>query len=429
MKPFFLILLNLFLILPGITFAETTTPTVSASTSPSATPSSQSSKGIGSIKASDSTGGLVTDATPPRYIPAPLPKDSSRNLSFDILSTYKSDVLGSNLFSIGDLFASRKLDEYSVTTDFQVRFEKNLSVSDSADQVDLRLAKITYLEPWLQFSIGRFDLFPVLTPMQFFGAYSDMGIHRVDGVMVVLPLTLNFGIENYESLNAPPLALTAFYTPSLLEASNVQLDTQQSLLITQLRARFKIMDTNTTWRLNYTWSGTDYFTDSTLNGGSSGSLAVEAALDTDVSVYGEFGVQNINYFSNTDVVGFGAKIHGIYTWGPLSLDDITLEGQLPLENDPANIFSGGNNFAPNLATNSQLSWFGSLKARLKAVSITFAITNNLDDFTFNRVNSSNSAFPVNGPVGPGRELDHFQIPLQALTGSQPGFLIAVSTDF
>jgi hypothetical protein len=423
-----------------LTFADKTGNLAEKTTTPFASPTPsqiqnqsptpcQSPNRIGTITASGSTGSLATDAQPPHYIPAPLPKDSARNLSFDIFSTYKSDVLGSNLFTIGDLYAKRKLDEYSVTTDFQVRFEKNLSVSDSADQIDFRLAKITYLEPWLQFSVGRFDLFPVLTPMRFFGSYSDMGIHRVDGAMVVLPLTLNFGIENYESYNAPPLAMTFFYTPSLMEASYVQLDTQQSLLIGQLRARFKIMGVDTTWRFNYTWSGTDYFTDSTLNGGSSGSLAAEAALDSDITAYGEFAAQNINYFSNTDVLGLGARFHGIDTWGPLSLDDITLEAQLPLENDPSNIFSGGDNFNTALNANSQFTWFGSLQARIKAVSITFAITNNLDDFTFNRVTTANSAFPVNGPVGPGRELAYSQIPLQALTGSQPGFLIAISTDF
>ena len=207
------------------------------------------------------------------------------------------------------------------------------------------------------------------------------------------------------------------------------LDTQQALLISQLRARFKLFNMDTTWRLNYTWSGTDYITDSTLNGASSGDLAAEAAVGNDISVYGELAAQNINYISNTDVAGLGIKIHGIDTWGPLSLDDINIEGQLPLENDPSNIFSGGNNFNPSQVANSQFSWFGSLKARIKAVSITFAITNNLDDFTFNRVTSLNSSFPITGSFGPGRELEHFQIPLQSLSGSQPAFLIAISTDF
>ena len=370
-----------------------------------------------------------TPTPPPKWIPAPIPKDDARNLSFDIYSTYQDDVSGSRLFSIGDLYARRKLDEYSVTTDFQIRFEKGLSTTDTAQSIDLRMAKITYIEPWMQFSVGRFDIYSVLTPMSFFGAYPDMGIHRVDGAMIVLPLFFNIGIENFKSAQAPPLALTMFYTPSLLEAGDVVLDTEQALLISQIRARFKLMNVQTTWRATFAWSGSDYFSYSTLNGNMAGSIAADAALDTDVSIYGEAAVQNFNYFSNTDVAALGVQIHGIGTWGPFSLDEITAEGQLPMENDPANIFSGGNVFNPTLVQPSTLSWFGSLKARVKAVSITFAITNNLDDFTFNRVTPQNSAFPLNGPVGPGRELEKSQIPLVAVSNTQPGFLISLSTDF
>ena len=265
--------------------------------------------------------------------------------------------------------------------------------------------------------------------MNYFGSYADMGIHRVDGVMLVLPLTFNVGIENYESYKAPPIALTLFYTPSILEASDVVLDTEQALFISQLRARFPIAGVDTNWRLSFSWSGTDYFTYSALSGATGASLAVEAPLDSDVSVYGEFAAQNLNYFTSTDVAGVGAKIHGIGTWGPFSWDDLTAEVQLPFENDPNNIFSGGNSLNPSLATDSMLAWFGSAKVRIKAVSITFAITNSLDDFTFNRVTNTNSSIPFTGQFGPGRELEGSQIPLKALSNTQPGFLISVSTDF
>ena len=425
---FILTLLAIFLSSFGFAFAQQT-PTVSATPEPK----QDSKKKRKTHKASDvaSPTGTPTDTpTPaPKWIPAPMPKDDARNLSFDIYSTYKDDIIGSNLFSIGDLYAKRKLDEYSVTTDFQVRFFKNLSTNDNAQVIDLRIAKITYIEPWLQFSIGRFDIFSVLTPMSFFGAYPDMGIHRVDGAMIVLPINFNIGIQNFQQAQAPPLALTVFYTPSILQAGDVVLDTQQALLITQLRARFKLMNIQTTLRANLAWSGADYFTYSSLNGGMAGSIAVDAALDTDVSIYGEFGDQNINVFGGTDVVAFGAKIQGIGTWGPLSLDNITIEGQQPIETDPQNIFSGANNFYPALSTPGQLSWFGSVKARIKAVSITLAVTNNQDDFTFNRVTKLNSSIPFAGQFGPGRELDRSQIPFQAASYSQPGFLVAISTDF
>ena len=67
----------------------------------------------------------------PHWIPAPQPKADSRNLSFDIYSVYENSASGSDLFSIADLYANRKLDENSTTADLQVRFSKNLSSSDS----------------------------------------------------------------------------------------------------------------------------------------------------------------------------------------------------------------------------------------------------------------------------------------------------------
>ena len=97
------------------------------------------------------TSTIIPSPTPtaaPKWIPAPLPNDEARDVSFDILANYESAAQGSNLFSIADLYARRKLDEYSVTTDLQIRFEKNLSISDSAQVIDLRMAKITYIEPW-----------------------------------------------------------------------------------------------------------------------------------------------------------------------------------------------------------------------------------------------------------------------------------------
>jgi hypothetical protein len=90
----------------------------------------------------------------PHWIAPPQPKADSRNLYFDIYSTYESGASGSNLFSVADLYANRKLDENSTTADLQVRFSKNLSTSDSANEVDLRIAKISYAEPWLEVSVG-----------------------------------------------------------------------------------------------------------------------------------------------------------------------------------------------------------------------------------------------------------------------------------
>jgi hypothetical protein len=366
----------------------------------------------------------------PHWIPAPQPKADSRNIYFDIYSAYESSASGSDLFSIADLYANRKLDENSTTADLQVRFFKNLSSSDSTNEVDLRIAKITYVEPWLQLSIGRMDIFPILTPMIFFGAYPDMGVHRVDGAMAVIPVNFEFGNRNDSSYSSLPTALTFFYTPSLLEASDVILDTQQAFFLTQARAKINFLGVESIWSVNLAWTSTDYFEYSSLNGGLTLSATGDIIIDKEFSLYGEFGDQNTSLFSSTDVLGLGAKIQKIGTWGDLSLDSMLFELQLPLENDPDNIFSGGNPFNPSLATSpTTASWYGEMKTRLRVVTVTFAITNNMDDFTLNRITSANSSYVSNGPAGPGRELEKSQIPLLAASYNQPAFLISVSADF
>jgi hypothetical protein len=103
--------------------------------------------------------------------------------------------------------------------------------------------------------------------------------------------------------------------------------------------------------------------------------------------------------------------------------------QLPIENDPNNVFSGGNPFNPSLANNSTTSWYGEIRTRLKVVTVTFSITNNMDDFTLNRLTSANSSYVLNGPAGPGRELEKSQISLLAASYNQPAFLVAVGADF
>jgi hypothetical protein len=177
------------------------------------------------------------------------------------------------------------------------------------------------------------------------------------------------------------------------------------------------------------WTSTDYFSYSSLNGGLSLSATGDIIVDKEFSLYGEFGDQNTSLFNSTDVLGLGTKVQKIGTWGALSLDSMSFELQLPLENDQNNVFSGGNPFNPSLATNSMVSWYGEIKTRLRVVTFTFAITNNMDDFTLNRLTPSNSSYVSNGPVGPGRELEKSQIPLLAASYNQPAFLIAVGADF
>jgi len=362
------------------------------------------------------------------WIPAPMPKDSSRSSMYSINSFYKWDASGSTLETLGDIFVHKKLDQYSTTGDLWIRVSKDLSSSDTIGSVDLWEGKITFLEPWLQFSVGRFDIFSTVTPGSFFGNYPLMGLHRVDGAILVLPLFFKVGIDNLDSFQSPPLSLTFFYTPSLLEAQDVKLDTDQAFFFTQLRFRLNVFGLLSTFRTNMGWTNTDYFTYSSLNGGFTFSEALDVTVDNNLSVYGEFGDQNPALFNETDVAMAGIKLSKLATFGPLSLDSFCVEIQLPLENSSNNIFSGANPFNHTLAQNSANTYYGGAKFRLQDIAFDLGITNNVDDFTLNRVNQTNSIIPNVGPIGPGRE-NELGIPIVSPSTNVFAFLFDAGINF
>jgi len=110
---------------------------------------------------------------------SPPTSESDRDLKFLLQADFQQDAdLQGQAFSMFDVSARRVLDENSVSADGLIRFRKSLSTSDAASEVDLRLAKVSYMDPAFQISAGRFDLFQILTSNSFFGAYPIMGIHR-----------------------------------------------------------------------------------------------------------------------------------------------------------------------------------------------------------------------------------------------------------
>lgn len=182
-------------------------------------------------------------------------------------------------------------------------------------------------------------------------------------------------------------------------------------------------------RINTAWTSTDYFTDSSFNGNLALSFDGEVNLNKNCSLYGEYGVQNTSLFNETSVLGLGAKAMRIATLGPFSFDSALAEIQIPMSSDPTNPFDGGNSFDPSSAQTPTLTWYGELKARVQIINLVFSITNNLDDYTLNRITPDNSPYAFTGPLGPGRETDKTQIPLEAMSSSQPGFLITAGVDF
>jgi hypothetical protein len=359
--------------------------------------------------------------------------ESDRLIKFTLQADYQQDAnIQGQAFSVLDISAKRLLDENAVTADALLRIEKNLSTSDEVTDFQLRLARLSYLQPWLQVSVGRFDLFQTLTPNLFFGGYPIMGIHRVDGVMMTLPFSFFFNVGEskvVETHNSSPLALTFFYTPSLFSAEEVQYNSTQAYWLSQLRCRINTNDFETTFRGNIGGTQTNFFSDSSFNGNLTYSIAADLAYQQNYDLTAEFGSQNASSPSETGVLSLGFQMSRIGTWGDFSIDQIALESQFPLEHSLDNPFTGGNNFNPYLAQTPQNSWYAKIRARLRVLFIEFHVTNNQDDFTFGRLVPGSVAVPFTGAFGPGNETDGPGISLRSASYSQLAYFVRTGVEF
>src|ERR1019366_5485914 len=237
-------------------------------------------------------------STENKWVDPPPVDERDRLVKYLLQADYQYDApLPCQAFSMFDLSAKRQLDENSILAEGLVRFRKSLSTSDSTSFIDLRLARLSYLEPWLQVTAGRFDLFQTMTPNLFFGAYPIMGIHRVDGVMATIPFSFffDFGTSKEGKTEASsPLALSLFYTPSLFSAQQVQYDLTQAFWLSQLKFRIEAQDFSSTIRANFGGSASDYFDYSSLNGSYTYSASADLSYQQNYDLTAEYGVQNIN---------------------------------------------------------------------------------------------------------------------------------------
>ena len=357
------------------------------------------------------------------------------SLAFILNSVIQNDGNGSQVFSILDLNSRKDLDDYSIRAEGQIRLKKAFSNNDSLSiPVELRIAKISYLESWLQFGIGRMDLSGVLSPTSFFGCYPTMGIRRLDGVGAVLPIRLAFGGENIKGVTVPPTSISAYYFPALFSTPYVNWDGHQAYLLGQARLRVTTDDVQTNFRVNFGGSGTDYFNYSTVNGNTSFSFCIDSQFSKQYTLYGEYGVQNLSLINGTGALVLGAKAEKIGTWGSFSLDTADVEIQIPVGQDPSNAFTGGNTFFPRFALLPQIAWYGSLKLRLKSVFLQGSFTNSLGDYTFARLSTwpSNLApvnIPLPVPYGPSNEVEGIRVPLLSSSYSNVAFLVNLGVEF
>ncbi len=375
----------------------------------------------------------LDNSTGNQWVAPPPSDDSGRMLKFLIQAEYQQDsVLPGQAFSMFDLSAKRQLDENSVLGEGLIRFRKSLSTSDATSTLDLRLARISYLEPWLQATIGRFDLFQTLTPNFFFGAYHIMGLHRVDGVMATIPFSFFFNFGPSKELKgeaSSPLAISFFYTPSLFSAQQVQYDLTQSFWLSQLRFRIETTDFSSTFKANFAGSAADYFDYSSLNGAYTYSVSAELSYQQNYNLTAEYGVQNINRASETGAIALGFQASRLGTWGAFSLDQIALEAQIPLGSSLNNPFTGGNGLTPSLAQAAQNSWYFKIRTRLKVLFIELHLTNNQNDFTLGRPAPGSLGVPFTGTFGPGNETDGPGTPLRSASYDNAACLLRTGVEF
>jgi hypothetical protein len=383
--------------------------------------------------AEDSALGFADPGSDNKWIAPPPADDTDRTVSYDLQALYQNDVDHPNSeSSVFDLSVKRALDENSIMADGLVRVEKGLSTSDHSDDVELRLARISYSQSWIQITGGRFDLFETLTPNLFFGAYPLMGIHRVDGLMVTIPFSFFFQLgpaQKDQTQTSSPLALTFFYTPSLFSAQQVQLDGSQDFFLSQLRLRLDSADFQSTFRVNVAESPNNFFTYSAFNGNLTGSLSADLRFNQDYVLTFEYGAQNLQFIGQTSAFTAGFQANDLGTWGDFSLDQLALEGQFPVGSSALNPFTGGNGFTPGLATLPRDSFYLKVRARLKVLFFEFHVTNNQDDYTLDRLSPFSTFVPFTGNFGPGREADGPGSGLRGFSYQNPGFLIRAGVEF
>jgi hypothetical protein len=265
--------------------------------------------------------------------------------------------------------------------------------------------------------------------MRFFGNYATMGITRADGLEVTLPLAFSLGVQDLTKVESSSSALSFYYFPSLLSAQYASYDTSQAFFLSQLRVGTGIAGIPLVFRANVGADSTDYFSMSSLNGNLTLSGAIEATIEKDFTIYGEYGIQNPKYWTDTSALGVGIRAKGIYTFGPLSFDLAAIEVQFPFASSTDNLFAGGNNFNPSLAAQAQKSIFGQVQARLDELKINFSITDTPGDYTFARVNNTNSAFPSSTPIGLANQIPGLDVPLYSSSYNTWVWALSFGVDF
>ncbi|MGH7441614.1 MAG: hypothetical protein ACREKE_02955, partial [bacterium] len=301
------------------------------------------------------------------------------------------------------------------TAGFDARVFKAAS-SDDAAELFLESADLAYVGSWLSLAGGRRDLGAFLGPGIFFGAYSTMGERWLDCAEATVPFRFFAGIPDANAqLSAPYNAFSALYVPNLFSADQSDSSGRQGLMLAQLRVKFRLGESSMDFCVNYTFGLDDYFVNAPVD--EAGSLDANGAFHLGpLCLWGECAMENMTQAPGTSVAAFGGSLE-VSKWCYGLLDTLVAEGQIPLDDDPDNPFTGGDPQAPALAQVPQVCWFVEVRNTLgtptsnQRLRLFYggAITNSVGDYTLARLANVNLSQPLGAGFGGGYKVEDMSL--------------------
>lgn len=309
---------------------------------------------------------------------------------------WRQDIAGAEYGPFADIAMRQKLYQ-SYTAEFDARIFKTAS-SDDAANLYMESADLSYVGSWFTVSGGRRDLTEFLGPGSFFGAYTTMGERQLDSLGITAPFGLSAEVPDADaSVSAPYNAFSLLYVPNIFEADQTNFSGRQGIILGQLRVKFRVGESFSDLFINYAYGLDNYFINSSID--EAGTVDASYALHHGLwSFWADYAVQNLAQGQGTSVFAAGGSLDA-RKWCFGLLDTLIAEVQVPMGDDPANPFTGGNPQNPALAQAPQPCWFlelrNTLGARTPTDTLRFfyggAITNSVGDYTLARL--------VNGSIG------------------------------
>lgn len=268
----------------------------------------------------------------------------------------------------------------------QLRYTHVWASQDAVNNLDFRLANVTYLTGIVNLTLGRFDLGSLVQPGEYFGSYLTLGQRRFDGFYAFLPFTLlgTAGVDA-QGFRLPPAALSAAYFPNFFSFNPDSKNQDNGYFFSEFKMPLKVFDYPLLISLNYSFTTNwPYFKYSPLSGDPGASLSLEYTYTRNYKVYAEFAAGNLTAIQDTTALMTGTRASGLggYTLG--IIEEACIEYQIPLMKSDVNTFTGANSFHPEEAQYQQGAWYVKLKNKFDFLNIVVAATNSVGDFTFAR---------------------------------------------